>query len=281
MIALIENMVLLLSYITWDVSREITSIGPLTLRWYGLLFALAFVFGFIILTHVYKLEKKPQTDLEQLSIYVILGTVIGARLGHCLFYDPAYYLSNPFEMIKVWEGGLASHGAAIGILAALYFFAKKKKDQGMLWTLDRLVIVVALGGALIRLGNLFNSEIIGMQTDVFWAFIFTKVDDLPRHPAQLYESIAYFISFGILYFVYIKYREKLKPGLLFGLFLISIFGFRFFVEFIKEDQSAFEAGMILNMGQILSIPFVLMGLYYLVRRPKVLDNKSKKYKKYS
>jgi phosphatidylglycerol---prolipoprotein diacylglyceryl transferase len=228
MIVLIENIVFLLSYITWDVSREITSIGPITLRWYGLLFALAFVFGFIILTRVYKLEKKPQSDLEQLSIYVILGTVIGARLGHCLFYDPAYYLSNPFEMLKVWEGGLASHGAAIGILTALYLFEKKKKDQGMLWTLDRLVIVVALGGALIRLGNLFNSEIIGMQTDVPWAFIFTSVDDIPRHPAQLYESIAYFISFGILYFIYLKKRETLKTGFLFGLvsdicFRIQIF----------------------------------------------------------
>jgi prolipoprotein diacylglyceryl transferase len=278
MIALLEQLILILSYITWDVSREITSIGPLSLRWYGLLFALAFVFGFIILTRVYKLEKKPQSDLEQLSIYVILGTVIGARLGHCLFYDPAYYLSNPFEMLKVWEGGLASHGAAIGILTALYLFAKKKKDQGMIWALDRLVIVVALGGALIRLGNLFNSEIIGMQTDVPWAFIFTSVDDIPRHPAQLYESIAYFISFGILYFIYLKKRETLKTGFLFGLFLIFIFGFRFFVEFIKEDQSAFEAGMLLNMGQILSIPFVLMGLYYLVRKPKVIQQKTKKRK---
>jgi phosphatidylglycerol---prolipoprotein diacylglyceryl transferase len=279
MIVLIENIVFLLSYITWDVSREITSIGPITLRWYGLLFALAFVFGFIILTRVYKLEKKPQSDLEQLSIYVILGTVIGARLGHCLFYDPAYYLSNPFEMLKVWEGGLASHGAAIGILTALYLFEKKKKDQGMLWTLDRLVIVVALGGALIRLGNLFNSEIIGMQTDVPWAFIFTSVDDIPRHPAQLYESIAYFISFGTLYLIYLKKRETFKTGFLFGLFLIFVFGFRFLVEFIKEDQSAFEAGMLLNMGQILSIPFVLMGLYYLLRKPKIQQNKSKKHKK--
>ena len=278
MIVLIHKIVLIISYITWDVSREIANIGPLSLRWYGLLFALAFVFGFIILTRVYKLEKKPQTDLEQLSIYVILGTVIGARLGHCLFYDPAYYLSNPFEMLKVWEGGLASHGAAIGILTALYLFAKKKKDQGMIWTLDRLVIVVALGGALIRLGNLFNSEIIGMQTDVPWAFIFTSVGDVPRHPAQLYESIAYFISFGILYFIYLKKRETLKTGFLFGLFLIFIFGFRFFVEFIKEDQSAFEAGMILNMGQILSIPFVIAGLYYMFRKPKVVQQKSKKRK---
>jgi len=278
MIVLISNISSILSYITWDVSREITSIGPITLRWYGLLFALAFVFGFIILTRVYKLEKKPQSDLEQLSIYVILGTVIGARLGHCLFYDPVHYLSNPLEMLKVWEGGLASHGAAIGIITALYLFSKKKKDQSMLWILDRLVIVVALGGALIRLGNLFNSEIIGMQTDVPWAFIFTSVDDIPRHPAQLYESIFYFISFGILYFVYLKMRETLKAGFLFGLFLVLIFGFRFFIEFIKEDQSPFEAGMLLNMGQILSIPFVIVGLYYMFRKTKIIQQKTKKKK---
>lgn len=278
MITVISNILLIFSYITWDVSREITSIGPFTLRWYGLLFALAFVFGFIIMTRIYKLEKRPQSDLEQLSIYVILGTVIGARLGHCLFYDPSYYLSNPLEIIKVWEGGLASHGAAIGILIALYLFSKKKKDQSMLWILDRLVIVVALGGALIRLGNLFNSEIIGVQSDVSWAFIFTSVDDLPRHPAQLYESIAYFISFVILYFIYLKKRETLKTGFLFGLFLIFIFGFRFIVEFIKEDQSTFEAGMLLNMGQMLSIPFVILGLYYIFRKPKMIQQKSKKKK---
>ncbi len=276
MIAVIQNIILIFGYITWEVSREIAKIGPLSLRWYGLLFALAFVFGFIILTRVYKLEKKPQTDLEQLSIYVILGTVIGARLGHCLFYDPSYYLSNPFEMVKVWEGGLASHGAAIGILIALYLFSKKKKDQSMLWVLDRLVIVVALGGALIRLGNLFNSEIIGMQTDVPWAFIFASVDGIPRHPAQLYESIAYFISFGVLYFVYMKQNKNLKQGFMFGLFLMLIFGFRFFVEFIKEDQSAFEAGMTLNMGQLLSIPFIIMGLYYFSRKPKKIKSKTKK-----
>lgn len=255
-------------FITWDVSREIANLGPITLRWYGLLFALSFVFGYIILSAIYKKEKKPQADLEQFSIYVILGTVIGARLGHCLFYDPSYYLSNPLEMLKVWEGGLASHGAAIGILTAIYIFSKKKKDQSMLWLLDRLVIVVALAGALIRLGNLFNSEILGIQTDVAWAFIFVKVDSVPRHPAQLYESIAYFISFILLYAVYKKYFRDFKEGFLFGLFLFLIFGFRFFVELVKENQSAFEAGLFMNMGQLLSVPFIIAGIYFILRRPK-------------
>ncbi|MCL6495753.1 MAG: prolipoprotein diacylglyceryl transferase, partial [Ignavibacterium sp.] len=242
---------------------------------YGLLFALAFVFGYIILSKVYKKEKKSLEDLEKLSIYVILGTVIGARLGHCLFYDPAYYLTNPIEILKVWQGGLASHGAAIGILTALYLFSKKKKDQNIIWILDRLVIVVALGGALIRLGNLFNSEIIGKAADVPWAFIFVRVDDIPRHPTQLYESLFYFLSFIILYFIYQKKSVSLKPGFLFGLFLILIFGFRFFIEFLKENQSAFESALPINMGQILSIPFVLLGLYFIFRKKQLTASAKK------
>lgn len=265
--------------IYWNVSPEIIKLGPISLRWYGLLFASAFVFGYWILLKVYTLEKKPQADLEQLSIYVILGTVIGARLGHCLFYDPIHYLSHPLEIIKVWEGGLASHGAAIGILTAIYLLTKKQKDKTMLWILDRLVIVVALAAVLIRLGNLFNSEIIGTATNVPWAFIFAKVDNVPRHPAQLYEAIFYLISFIILYFVYYKTNKKTKQGFVFGLFLILIFGFRFFIEFIKKEQSSFEKGMILDMGQILSIPFVLGGLYFLLKKQtenKVSNSKNKK-----
>jgi phosphatidylglycerol---prolipoprotein diacylglyceryl transferase len=253
---------MLLAFIEWSVSPEIFHLGPISVRWYGFLFAMAFVAGYFIMTWVFKKEGRPRTDLEQLSVYMIFGTVIGARLGHCLFYNPEYYLSNPIEIFKVWEGGLASHGAAIGILAALYLFSKKKKNYPMLWTLDRVVIVVALAGTFIRLGNLFNSEIIGKPTDVPWAFIFTAVDDIPRHPAQLYEAIAYFIIFLILFFIYYKGLEKNRNGLLFGIFLVLVFTFRFFVEFVKEDQSTFEAGMALNMGQLLSIPFVIAGLFF-------------------
>lgn len=257
---------MIITSIWWTVSPEILKLGPFSLRWYGLLFALAFVFGYIILSKVYKKEKKSLEDLEKLSIYVILGTVIGARLGHCLFYDPAYYLTNPIEILKVWQGGLASHGAAIGILTALYLFSKKKKDQNIIWILDRLVIVVALGGAFIRLGNLFNSEIIGKATDLPWAFVFVRVDEIPRHPTQIYESLFYFLSFIILYSIYQKKSVTLKPGFLFGLFLILIFGFRFFIEFLKENQSSFESALPINMGQILSIPFVLLGLYFILRK---------------
>lgn len=269
---------MILSYIYWNVSPEIIKLGPISLRWYGLLFASGFVLGYLILTKVYKLEKKPKADLEQLSIYVIIGTVIGARLGHCLFYDPVYYLANPFEMVKVWEGGLASHGAAIGIITAIYLLTKKQKDKTMLWILDRVVIVVALAAVLIRLGNLFNSEIIGKATDVPWAFIFARVDDVPRHPAQLYEAIFYLISFIILYFVYYKTERKYKQGYIFGLFLILIFGFRFFVEFLKVEQSPFEKGMVLDMGQLLSIPFVIGGLYFMYRKKEDLPEKKIKSK---
>jgi prolipoprotein diacylglyceryl transferase len=255
----------MLAFIEWSVSPEIFHLGPVSVRWYGFLFAMAFVAGYIIMSWVFKKEGRPKTDLEQLSVYMIFGTVIGARLGHCLFYNPEYYLSNPIEILKVWEGGLASHGAAIGIIIAIYLFSDKKKNYSMLWVLDRIVIVVALAGTFIRLGNLFNSEIIGIPTDVSWAFIFTSVDDLPRHPAQLYESIAYLIIFITLFFIYYKGIEKNRKGLLFGLFLVLVFTFRFFVEFVKENQSSFEEGLVLNMGQILSIPFVLMGLIFILK----------------
>ena len=262
---------MLLAFIEWSVSPEIFHLGPISVRWYGFLFAMAFVAGYFIMTWVFKKEGRPRTDLEQLSVYMIFGTVIGARLGHCLFYNPEYYLSNPIEIFKVWEGGLASHGAALGILTALYLFSKKKKNYPMLWTLDRVVIVVALAGTFIRLGNLFNSEIIGKPTDVSWAFIFTAVDDIPRHPAQLYESIAYFIIFLILLFIYYKGFEKNRNGLLFGIFLVLVFTFRFFVEFLKENQSGFEEAMVLNMGQILSVPFVIAGIIFIAKsfKPKI------------
>ena len=263
--------------IYWDVSPEIFSLGPLSIRWYGLLFASSFLVGFYIMQWIFKKEGKPEDDLNDLIWYMILGTVIGARLGHCLFYDPVYYLSNPLEILKVWKGGLASHGAAIGILTSIYYYSKKKKGQPYFWVMDRVVITVALGGSFIRLGNLFNSEIIGIPTDLPWAFTFASIDNIPRHPAQLYESIAYFITFLILFIYYKKHDGKFKEGFLFGAFLILVFGFRIFVEFIKENQSAFEQGMILNMGQLLSIPLVIAGFYFLYfYKKEPINNKLKK-----
>jgi len=254
---------LTLSYITWNVTPELINIGPFSVRWYGLLFAMAFIAGFKIMQWIYNREDKPESDVEQLVIYVIIGTVIGARLGHCLFYNPEYYLANPLEILMVWKGGLASHGTAVGIPIAIYLFTKKKK-MSFLWQMDRVVIVTALGGAFIRLGNLFNSEIIGRPADVPWAFIFTRVDNVPRHPTQLYESIGYLILFIILFLIYKNKYKKLNDGFIFGLFLILLFTFRFFVEFFKEVQEPFEKGLILDMGQLLSVPFIIIGIILIV-----------------
>ncbi len=258
---------LILSYLTWDVTPELLTIGPFSVRWYGLLFAIAFIAGFKIMQWIYKRENKPESDVEQLVIYAIVGTVIGARLGHCLFYNPEYYLANPLEILMVWKGGLASHGTSIGIPIAIYLYTKKKK-LSFLWQMDRVVIVTALGGSFIRLGNLFNSEIIGKTADVPWAFIFTRVDNVPRHPTQLYESLAYLVIFIILFFIYKNKYKQLNDGFIFGLFLILLFTFRIFVEFFKENQTGFEEGMAFNMGQLLSVPFVILGVVLIIKSLK-------------
>ncbi len=263
----------LLHYITWDVSPTIFSIGAFEVRWYGLLFALGFVFGQRILTKIYVAEGRTEGDVDVITLYMIVGTVVGARLGHTLFYQPEYYLSNPIEILKIWEGGLASHGATIGILLALWLFSRKHQFDYM-WVLDRIVIVVALGGALIRLGNLMNSEIFGRPTDLPWGFIFVRQAEyshVPRHPTQLYESFSVFLLFVLLYWLWKRYKAALPRGLLFGIFVTALFLFRFLVEFLKEAQVAKEETMALNIGQLLSIPLILAGLVILLmvwRNPK-------------
>ena len=253
-----------LQIIPWNVDPEIFRIGNFAVRWYGLLFASGFVIGYYILRKVFKNEGLGDATLDRLTVYVAVGTVIGARLGHCLFYEPDYYLANPVEILKVWHGGLASHGAAIGILLALWLFVRKEKKP-FIWAIDRVVIVVALAGALIRLGNLMNSEIYGVETTLPWGFVFLRNgENAPKHPTQIYEALAYLLTFVILLRIYWKNLGKQKPGLLFGLFLVFVFGFRFLVEYVKEDQVAFEAGMKLNMGQLLSIPFIIAGIALLV-----------------
>ncbi|QCR20927.1 prolipoprotein diacylglyceryl transferase [Pontibacter sp. SGAir0037] len=263
----------ILDYITWTVEPEIFSIGFLTVRWYGLFFALAFVFGQIIISRIYVAEGRTEGDVDVLTLYMIIGTVIGARLGHTLFYAPDYYLSNPIEILKIWEGGLASHGATIGILLALWLFSRKQKFDYM-WVLDRIVIVVALGGTFIRLGNLMNSEIIGRPADLPWAFKFVNNHEIingvaasadPRHPTQLYEALAAFLLFVLLYWLWKKYKSALPRGLLFGIFVTVLFTFRFLVEFLKENQEKFEDELALNMGQLLSIPLILVGLFILLK----------------
>jgi len=252
-------------YINWNVDPEIVGFWGLSIRYYGVLFAASFFFGYLIMQKIFKKEGLSIELLDKLTVYMAIGTVIGARLGHCLFYQPDYYLSNPWEILKIWHGGLASHGAAIGILIALYYFSKKNKKP-YLWILDRIVIVVALAGFFIRMGNLMNSEIYGIETSLPWGFVFVRDGQtVPKHPTQIYEALSYLIIFIVLYLIYNKKGTQLKQGLIFGLFLISLFTVRFFIEFIKEVQVDFEAGMALNMGQWLSIPFVLIGVFLLFR----------------
>lgn len=262
---------MIIDAINWNVNPEIFRIGNFAVRWYGLLFASGFLFGYLIFYKFFKKEGLTVEMLDKLTIYMALGVVIGARLGHCLFYEPDYYLSNPIEILKVWRGGLASHGAAIGILLALYLFIRKHK-KSYIWILDRIVVVVALGGALIRLGNLMNSEIYGIETNLPWGFVFVRNHEVvPKHPTQIYEALTYFAVFGLLFWIYLKTNGKFRDGTLFGWFLILVFGMRILIEFIKEDQVPFEEGMSLNMGQLLSIPFVLLGvliLYLYYRKEK-------------
>ncbi len=262
-----------LAAIHWDISPVLFTIGSFELRYYTLCFLLAFVVSYILMLRIFKREKKSQELLDQLSIYIFLGTLLGARLGHCLFYEFDYYKDHPLEMILPFRQidgqwtltgfhGLASHGGAIGILTAMYLFCRKTKTD-FIWLADRLVIVVAIAGAFVRLGNFFNSEIIGLPSDLPWAVIFAHVDPLPRHPAQLYEAFAYVLIFITLWTIYHR-AKNLKPGFMFGIFLITLFGARFLLEFLKENQEAFEEAMTYNMGQLLSLPFVAVGIGFII-----------------
>jgi phosphatidylglycerol:prolipoprotein diacylglycerol transferase len=257
--------------IPWDVNPEIFRIGPVAIRWYGLLFASSFLFGYIIMNRIFKNENLPQSVLDRLTVYMAIGTVVGARLGHVLFYEPQYYLSHPLEILKIYKGGLASHGAAIGILIAIWIFARQQKKD-YTWVIDRIAIVVALSGFFIRMGNLMNSEIYGVETTLPWGFVFLqKGETVPKHPTQIYEALVYLGIFILLYRIYWKNKGEHIQGLLISLTLILIFTARFFIEFLKEDQVAFESGMKLNMGQLLSIPFVIAGfvwLYFCLKQKK-------------
>lgn len=249
--------------IPWDVNPEIFRIGSFAVRWYGLLFASSFLFGYIILNRVFKNENLKQEVLDRLTVYMAVGVVIGARLGHCFFYEPSYYLSNPIEILKIWQGGLASHGAAIGILIALWLFVRKEKKD-YTWVIDRIAIVVALSGFFIRMGNLMNSEIYGVETNLPWGFVFLRNGETaPKHPTQIYEGLAYLLIFFLLHRLYWRKKGEHIQGLLISLLMILVFTARFFIEFLKEDQVAFESTMKLNMGQWLSIPFVLAGAIWL------------------
>ena len=248
----------MISYILWDANPEIFTIpeifgyGPFPVRWYGLLFAAGFLIGQQVMIHVFKKEKKPLEDIDALTLYMVISTVLGARIGHFLFYQPEILFKNPLEVILPPYAGLASHGAIIGIITGLLLYARSRKSTGQtfLWVADRIVIVVALAGSFIRFGNLMNSEIVGRPTDVPWGFIFmqnTEFRQIPRHPAQLYESISCLVLFFVLLALWNRYKERTPRGLLVGVFFVWVFTLRFLYEFLKENQEAFEANYALNM----------------------------------
>lgn len=253
----------MINTIIWDVSPELFSIGPITVRWYGLLFALGIVGTYYTMLHIFTKEKLPQIMLDKFAVWAVLATIIGARLGHVLFYEPSYYLSHPSEILKVWHGGLASHGATIGLILVVIWFCTKYKVP-YLWLFDRMAVIVPIGAASIRLGNLMNSEMIGTATSVPWAFVFTSEDFIPRHPSQLYEALVYLTLFVAMVLWYKKKKGAVEGGLFVGVMLLVIFVARFFIEFIKNNQVDFEQNMTLNMGQWLSIPFIIIGLAFLI-----------------
>lgn len=254
--------------IVWNADPILFTIGEWSVRWYGLLFALGFVAGIFIVTKMFKREGMNKDLVDSLFLFVVIGTVIGARLGHVFFYDWAYYSKHPAEIFKIWHGGLASHGGAVVIIPMLWWWSKKYSKKSVLWVMDKVAVPTALAGAFIRTGNLINSEIYGTATNVPWAFTFIREDNIPRHPTQIYEALAYLLVFAFLMYLYWKTDIRFKEGRLFGWFMLLVFGFRFLIEFLKVDQSAFEAGMALNMGQILSIPLILTGLVFLLWKPR-------------
>lgn len=256
----------MLDFITWNVNPTALS-WPVDIRWYGLMFAIGFWIGFNIVARMFKREGAPERWLGILLIWVAAGTVIGARLGHVFFYEWDYYSQHPLKILATWEGGLASHGGAIGVIIAVILFSVFTTKRNPLWTFDRLVVAIALVGGLIRIGNLMNSEIFGHATNLPWGFMFVRsrewhmlYEGQAVHPTQIYEALCYFGLFALLMWMYWKKNCGERPGMIFGTFLIGIFLPRFFIEFIKNPQVAFEQDMVLNMGQLLSIPFVLLGV---------------------
>ena len=292
---------MILDYITWTASPELYS-GFLSIRWYGLMFAIGFWFGYEVVWRVFRHEGAPEVWVSKLFVYVIVATVVGARLGHVFFYDWAYYSHHLGDIPKIWEGGLASHGGVIGIMVAIWIYSKVVTKRSMLWTFDRVVLPVGVVAALIRIGNLFNHEIYGGPTDLPWAFRF--IENIPAylqgaearftvpcHPTQLYEALAYLLTFGVVMWLYWKRNAQEREGLLFGVFMLGIFGARFLVEFVKNVQEPWEISMRaacgMDMGQLLSIPFIVLGVWLIIRamrRPrqplsypnKFADEKAKK-----
>jgi prolipoprotein diacylglyceryl transferase len=269
-----------LLYILWNPNLELFHLGPFAVRWYGLCWLLGFAAAYLLVRQLYREQKIKEELFDPLFLYCFVGILVGARLGHCIFYEPDYFLTSGKGIIEMFlpirflaDGGfrftgyegLASHGGTLGLIIALWLYVRKTKLS--LWrVLDNIAIATGSMACFIRLGNLMNSEIIGKVTEVPWAFIFERVDNYPRHPGQLYEAIAYGILFFLMWWLHKKMPGKIGTGWYFGFCLTYIFTFRFFIEYTKEVQEAFEASLPIDMGQILSIPFIIIGLYCMFRK---------------
>lgn len=261
--------------IVWEVDPTIFSVGSLSIRYYGLCWAVGILLGYWLLGNLAKREGVPEAVVDRMALGSVIGVFIGARLGHCFVYDPAYYFAHPLEVFKVWEGGLASHGGIVGVLIAMYLVARKEK-LSMLWVMDHVTIPIALIATFIRIGNLMNSEIYGVETSLPWGMIFARNGEvLPKHPTQIYEALSYFTVFLVLLTLYFKWDNfKRKRGLPFSLAMVAMFTARVLIEEIKNVQSPFEEGWALNLGQIQSFPFLAVGIGLLIwairRRPEEL-----------
>ena len=259
----------MLGFIVWNADPVLLSLGPIQVRWYGLAFAIGFFIGYKIVEKMFKHEGAPERWLGILLAYLVIGTIVGARLGHCLFYEPQYYLAHPEKILMVWEGGLASHGGTIALIIAMFIFSWVVAKKPASWTFDKVVIPIALTGALIRMGNLMNSEIYGSQTDLPWGFVFVRAGEtLPKHPTAIYEAVCYLALFAILMWMYWRKNAEERPWLITGVFFIGIFLPRFIIEYVKNVQVDWEKEMIaqygINMGQALSIPFIILGIVLVI-----------------
>jgi phosphatidylglycerol:prolipoprotein diacylglycerol transferase len=252
--------------IYWNFDPVLIAVGPLSIRWYGILFVAAFFAGHALLARIFKAEGVPPENGDRLLLYALLGTIAGARLVHCLFYDPQYYLAHPLAVLHIWEGGLASHGGAVGMIIGIWLGSRVTTPrEPILWLLDRVTVPAAFGAVLVRVANFLNSEILGRPTSGRWGVVFESIDQVPRHPVQLYEAAAYFIIGLALHAVYLHFNRRPRSGLLFGLFLLLVFSVRIAVEFFKVPQAAYESAQLFSVGQYLSLPFLVLGAVYILR----------------
>ncbi len=267
-----------MEFFVWNMDPVLISVGGISIHWYGLMFATAILSGFQLVKWIYLQENKSLEQLDHLLVYAIVGIIGGARLGHCLFYDPVFYFSHPLKILYIWEGGLASHGGGIGMLLSIFIYCRKHSED-YLWLLDRLAIPTALAACFIRIGNFFNSEIVGLPTNVPWAVVFGNIDATPRHAVQLYEAIAYSAIFITLFVTYKFTQVKHHTGATLGLLLFLVFSSRFLLEFIKTKQASYSTDLIMTTGQLLSIPFLFAGLTLILmsrrkHKARVTNNKT-------